>query len=242
MHPNWSKWQPRRTRALEDGAAQIAEQGRRRVQAPERQAARAGQGGPIGDARGRAAPASGNISRPDGNTVIYQLDGLGPSGSIKGGEPSTRGAGRPPRGAGALALHVPLPAGRRGRDGAAAAAAAGPGRGRDGQAAAGDGRDRRPRRSSRRRADGEAAHRAIFFRPGDLKSAAAGPARRDGPGAGAERGRRSTQTEAEADRPARRARTCSRGRSEPRDDRASILRSLDRPDLRPVWRIARTSA
>jgi hypothetical protein len=86
LHPNWSKWQPSDT-SIEGGVMEIA----RKVGAEYRHP----DGKQLVDVKGEPLsldvvlrPATGNIQPIDGTTVIYELDGLGPGGSIKGGKVS----------------------------------------------------------------------------------------------------------------------------------------------------------
>ena len=162
---------------------------RRPVQAPERRPAPARCSRcSRASCRSRSRPARS----PDltGDTVVYRWPAWAPGGSIEGEASVARGARRLPRGAGARALHVPLPAGRRERDGDDPAAAAGRrhhGRRRRGrtQAAAGD------QEAAAQLADARAAAEGTLPRdllpPGRPEVRAAGPARRDGPGGRPER-------------------------------------------------------
>jgi hypothetical protein len=86
LAPNWSRWQPTDT-SLTGGANQIADKvGTEYTHANGRQLAKV-TAGPLGiDVALR--PATGKISVLDGPGVLYQLNGLGPNGSIKGGTPS----------------------------------------------------------------------------------------------------------------------------------------------------------
>jgi hypothetical protein len=86
LAPNWSKWQPSDT-SLEGGAAQIAEHvGREYKHGNGRQLLKV-QSGPL-PVDVALRPATGDISIFQGPGVLYQLNGLGPNGSIKGGTPS----------------------------------------------------------------------------------------------------------------------------------------------------------
>ncbi|HET6550273.1 MAG TPA: hypothetical protein VFG79_17555 [Solirubrobacter sp.] len=85
---NWSKWQPTDT-SVDGAVAQIAEKvGREYRHADGKQLVKV-TGGELGiDVALRAS--TGNISVIQGEGVLYQLDGLGPFGSIKGGTPSAQ--------------------------------------------------------------------------------------------------------------------------------------------------------
>jgi hypothetical protein len=86
LHPNWSKWHPSDT-TLEGGAVEIAEKVGAEYRHPDGKQLVDVKGGPLPlDVVLR--PAAGDIEAIDGNTVIYELDGLGPGGSIKGGQVS----------------------------------------------------------------------------------------------------------------------------------------------------------
>ena len=161
-------------------------EGRRRVPASRRQAARAGRAARHAAARGRRAPArpaaTSSVSRA--TRVLYNLNGLGPSGSIKGGKPSPERLKVLHREALELALYtfrylpdVEMASWRccRRRP-----------------------RRRRPRRRRRRRRDHrrgargdtgsvDDAQRALLP-PGRSQAAAAGPARHDAGGRGADAG------------------------------------------------------
>ena len=171
MLANWSKWQP------QDESLPTA-----RRRSPRTSAGSTSTRTATSSSRcSRCSPgelplkiAASAITDLTGDTVVYRLAGLGAGGSIKGEASVDARRRRLPRGAGARALHVPLPAGRRERDGDDPAAAAGrrhrrgqrPGRTRRRRPAT-----RRPRRSSRRSSSRQKArYRAIYFRAGDLKS------------------------------------------------------------------------
>jgi hypothetical protein len=86
LAPNWSKWRPTDT-SIEGGAAQIAKKVGAEYRHPD--------GKQLVDVTGGAfplevvvRPGSGTIEHVDGNTVLYNLNGLGPNGSIKGGKAS----------------------------------------------------------------------------------------------------------------------------------------------------------
>jgi hypothetical protein len=85
---NWSAWHPSDT-SVEGGAAQIADKvGAEYKHSDGHQLVKV-TGQPLG-INVALRPAQGQISLIDGNTVLYQLNGLGPNGSIKGGEPSAQ--------------------------------------------------------------------------------------------------------------------------------------------------------
>ncbi len=86
LAPNWSKWQPTDT-SIEGGAAQIAKKVGAEYRHPDGKQLVLVSGGQL-PLEVVIRPGSGNIERVEGNTVIYNLNGLGPSGSIKGGKPS----------------------------------------------------------------------------------------------------------------------------------------------------------
>ncbi len=86
LHPNWSKWHPEDT-TIEGGAAEIAKKVGAEYRHPDGKQLVLVTGGPL-DLQVALRPATGDIEVIDGNTVIYQLNGLGPNLSIKGGEPS----------------------------------------------------------------------------------------------------------------------------------------------------------
>jgi len=86
---NWSRWQPPDT-SLESGPSEIAE----KVGSEYRQSSGAQlvkvAGSPLGIGVALRA-SSGSIKTYDGSKgVLYELNGLGPNGSIKGGTPSTQ--------------------------------------------------------------------------------------------------------------------------------------------------------
>jgi hypothetical protein len=88
LAPNWSRWQPSST-DLAGGAAEIAKHVGAEYKHPNGQQLVLVQGGEIPASINVALrPASGPMSLLDGNGVVYQLNGLGPNGSIKGGTPS----------------------------------------------------------------------------------------------------------------------------------------------------------
>jgi hypothetical protein len=86
LAPNWSKWRPS-TSDIQAGAAQIADHVGSEYTHPDgRQLVKVTAGGLGIDVALR--PASGPISVINGHGILYQLNGLGPNGSIKGGKPS----------------------------------------------------------------------------------------------------------------------------------------------------------
>ncbi|HEX6024815.1 MAG TPA: hypothetical protein VFZ00_22685 [Solirubrobacter sp.] len=152
LAPNWSKWRPSDT-SIEGGAAQIAKKVGAEYRHPDGRQLVDVTGGPL-PLEVIVRPASGNIEKVEGDTVIYNLNGLGPRGSIKGGKPSVERLKVLQREALELALYTfrylpdvdgvvtllpPPPP----ESDAAAAAAATP--------------------------DPSATRNAIFYRPGDLK-------------------------------------------------------------------------
>jgi hypothetical protein len=157
LAPNWSKWQPADT-SLEGGSTQIADHvGSEYKHSNGRQLLKV-QASPL-PVEVALRPATGNISIIDGPGVLYQLNGLGPNGSIKGGTPSESRLQLVRREALELALYtfryLPdvkmvvtlLPPPPPTQDGTAAAATAGL------VSAAAD----------------PNTLRAVFYRPGDLK-------------------------------------------------------------------------
>ena len=219
-------------------------EGRRRVPASRRRAARARDRRATGHHR-RAAPGLGEISVLDDAGVLYRLDGLGPNGSILGGQPSRTRLKFVQREALELALYtfryLPdvkqvvtlLPARRRHRGDQ--------GRGRR-QSATMVAQDAAPRRNRRRRggrrrraggrrAAGKAAttttpdpiRTAVFYRPGDLHAAAADAARRDARRPPPDAGGRSSAGRRTIVDVADDARTCSSGRCRSRHGRAPLV-------------------
>src|SRR3954447_11416211 len=83
---NWSKWHPSDT-TVEGGASEIANHVAAEYKHADGKQLVKVTGGPLGIGVA-LRPSSGTISSFSGNGVLYQLDGLGPSGSIKGGTPS----------------------------------------------------------------------------------------------------------------------------------------------------------
>jgi len=83
---NWSKWHPGDT-SVAGGAAEIADHVAAEYRHADGKQLVKVTGGPLGIGIA-LRPSSGTISSFSGNGVLYQLDGLGPSGSIKGGKPS----------------------------------------------------------------------------------------------------------------------------------------------------------
>jgi hypothetical protein len=88
LAPNWSRWQPSVT-SVEGGAAEIAKHVGAEYKHPNGQqlVLVTGERLPVNVA---LQPASGPITVFDGTGVVYQLNGLGPKGSIKGGTPSAK--------------------------------------------------------------------------------------------------------------------------------------------------------
>jgi hypothetical protein len=85
---NWSRWHPTDT-TIDGGVAQIADKvGREYKHADGKQLVKV-TGGELG-INVALRSATGNISVFGGHGVLYQLDGLGPFGSIKGGTPSVQ--------------------------------------------------------------------------------------------------------------------------------------------------------
>ena len=93
LAPNWSKWQPTDT-SLEGGAARDRRAGRRQVQA--RRPASSSCSSPAARCRtGSGSPCAPAGSRVlDGDGVLYQLNGLGPNGSIAARRAVGRAAAR----------------------------------------------------------------------------------------------------------------------------------------------------
>jgi hypothetical protein len=86
LHPNWSKWHPSDT-SIEGGPVEIAKKVGAEYRHPDGKQLVDVKGGPL-PLEVVLRPAAGNIETIDGNTVIYELDGLGPGGSILGGKVS----------------------------------------------------------------------------------------------------------------------------------------------------------
>jgi hypothetical protein len=86
LHPNWSKWHPSDT-TIEGGVDEIAKKVGAEYRHPDGRQLVDIKGGPLA-LEVLVRPAAGQIETIDGNTVIYELDGLGPGGSIKGGKVS----------------------------------------------------------------------------------------------------------------------------------------------------------
>ena len=86
LEPNWSKWHPTDT-SIDGGAAQIAEKVGAEYRHTDGKQLVLVSGGQL-PLEVLVRPGSGNIERIEGNTVLYNLNGLGPSGSIKGGKAS----------------------------------------------------------------------------------------------------------------------------------------------------------
>jgi hypothetical protein len=85
---NWSKWQPQDS-SIEAGAPEIATHVGNQYTHPD--------GSQLVDVKGSELPSdlqmvlrpsSGPIAHIEGNRVLYELDGLGPNGTILGGTPS----------------------------------------------------------------------------------------------------------------------------------------------------------
>jgi hypothetical protein len=89
LAPNWSKWQPSNTDDINAGAAQIAEHVGAEYKHPNGQQLLLVEGQKL-PVRVLLQPASGSIAKYDGPGVVYQLNGLGPNGSIKDGKPSEK--------------------------------------------------------------------------------------------------------------------------------------------------------
>jgi hypothetical protein len=85
---NWSSWHPSDT-SVDGGAAQIADKVGAEYKHPDGRQLIKVEGQPLG-INLALRPAAGDIKVFDGNTVLYKLNGLGPNGSIKGGEPSAQ--------------------------------------------------------------------------------------------------------------------------------------------------------
>ena len=86
---NWSRWQPADV-TLTDGAQQIADHvGLEYKHANGQQLAKV-TGGPLGIGVSLRSSSGEIKSYPGENGVLYQLNGLGANGSIKGGTPSTQ--------------------------------------------------------------------------------------------------------------------------------------------------------
>jgi hypothetical protein len=84
----FSKWQPTDT-SLDAGAAQIAQKVGAEYKHPNGQQLILVTGGQLPEQLNVALqPAAGNISVFEGPGVLYNLNGLGPNGSIKGGKAS----------------------------------------------------------------------------------------------------------------------------------------------------------
>src|SRR3954453_10016227 len=83
---NWSKWHPSDT-SMEGGSAQIADKVGKEHKHPNGKQLLLVEPNPI-DHLNVALRSGGSISVLNGKGVVYQLNGLGPSGSIMGGTPS----------------------------------------------------------------------------------------------------------------------------------------------------------
>jgi hypothetical protein len=86
LDPNWSAWQPTDT-SLDGGAAQIAAKVGDEYRKSDGKQLALVTGGPL-DAAVALRSATGEINVIDDPGVLYRLDGLGPNGSILGGQPS----------------------------------------------------------------------------------------------------------------------------------------------------------
>ncbi len=86
LEPNWSAWQPSDTTA-EGGAAQIADKVGQEYKHPDGKQLVLVTGTTL-EVPVALRPASGPIKVFQGNGVLYQLNGLGPNNSIKGGTAS----------------------------------------------------------------------------------------------------------------------------------------------------------
>lgn len=84
LEPNWSAWRPSDT-SLDGGPAQIAEKVGAEYRHPDGKQLALVTGGPL-EAPVALRPTAGKIEVFQGNGVLYQLNGLGPNMSIKGGE------------------------------------------------------------------------------------------------------------------------------------------------------------
>jgi len=85
---NWSKWHPSAD-DVNDGAAQIADKVGAEYKHDNGQQLLLVRGSSLPDGLNVALrPASGPVKVLDGTGVVYQLNGLGPNNSIKGGTPS----------------------------------------------------------------------------------------------------------------------------------------------------------
>jgi hypothetical protein len=88
LAPNWSRWQPADT-SIEKGAKEIAEHVGPEYKHPDGKQLVDISGGELPpDFKLIVRPNTGPLATIDGTRVIYQLDGLGEGGSIKGGTPS----------------------------------------------------------------------------------------------------------------------------------------------------------
>jgi hypothetical protein len=86
---NWSRWQPTDT-TIGGGAKQIAEHVGAEYKHPDGKQLVQISGEELpSEFTLTVRPSSGPVTNIDGTRVIYQLDGLGPNGTIKGGKPST---------------------------------------------------------------------------------------------------------------------------------------------------------
>jgi hypothetical protein len=93
LSANWSKWQPS-DNSIEAGAAEIAQYVGGQYKHPDGKQLADVSGGEFPNGPQLVLrPSSGPIVHIDGTRVLYQLNGLGPNDTIKGGTPSTtRGA------------------------------------------------------------------------------------------------------------------------------------------------------
>jgi hypothetical protein len=88
LAPNWSRWQPSDT-SIEGGAKQIAEHVGAEYKHPDGKQLVQIKGDELpSEYTLTVRPSSGPVTDIDGTRVVYQLDGLGDNGSIKGGTPS----------------------------------------------------------------------------------------------------------------------------------------------------------
>src|SRR3954447_6503226 len=84
---NWSKWHPEDT-SLQGGTAEIAQKvGAEYKQGNGKQLVLV-EPNPVDNLHVALSPSSGNIAQIAGTGVVYNLNGLGPNGSILGGTPS----------------------------------------------------------------------------------------------------------------------------------------------------------
>jgi len=89
LAPNWSRWQPTDT-TIDGGATQIAKHVGAEYTHPDGAQLVDVSGGQLPDQfKLVLRPSSGPIATIEGTRVLYQLDGLGPNNTIKGGKPST---------------------------------------------------------------------------------------------------------------------------------------------------------